>query len=78
MPEMALMPITPSRQKLCLCQHPHQLLDVARITPDDQRRQVLDGADDSARLPLQRRLAPTLEPRLSVGPGRTPSSASRR
>ena len=38
------------------------LLDVARILADQQRLEVLDGADDRARLPFQRGLAPPDEP----------------
>src|SRR5258708_155629 len=37
--------------------------DIARITADDERSQVLDRADDGARLPFERRLAPTVEAR---------------
>ena len=34
------------------------LLDVAGVLPDQQRLEVFEGADDGARLPFQRRLAP--------------------
>ncbi len=40
------------------------LLDVARVAPDQQRRQVLDGADHGARLPFERRLAPAEQARI--------------
>ena len=44
-----------------LGQHADQLLDVARVAAEQERRQVLDGADHRARLPLQRRLAPAVQ-----------------
>ena len=58
------MPMTPRRQKRVLLHDPHRLLDVARIAADQQRREILDGADDGARLPFERRLAPAVEARL--------------
>ncbi len=44
-----------------LGQHPHDLLDVAGVAADDQRRQVFDRAKDGSRLPVQAGLAPTVE-----------------
>ena len=35
-----------------------------RVLADEQLREVLDRADDGARVPLERRLAPALEPGL--------------
>ena len=58
MPLIAVLPITPMRQKPCLFITPHELLDVARVVPDHQRFEVLHRADHGARLPFQRRLAP--------------------
>ncbi len=34
------------------------MLDVSRVFSDEHRREILDGADDGAGLPFQRRLAP--------------------
>ena len=39
------------------------LLDVARITAQDQGREIVDRPDDGTRLPFERRLAPTDESR---------------
>ena len=47
-----------------LVHHAIGLLDVARIAADEQRRQILHGADDGARLPFEGGLAPAVEPRL--------------
>ena len=47
-----------------LGEHPYQLLDVARVATEHERRQVLDRTGDRARLPLERRLAPAVETRL--------------
>src|SRR5664279_145555 len=44
--------------------HLPQILDARRIFADEQRRQVLDRADDAPRVPLQRRLAPPPQPGL--------------
>ncbi len=44
-----------------LLQHAHGLFDVARVAAQQQRRKILDGADDRPGLPLQRRLAPSHE-----------------
>jgi hypothetical protein len=44
-----------------LLQHPHRLLDVARIAADQKRSEVLDGTDDGLGLPFERRLAPAVE-----------------
>ena len=44
----------------------HRLLDVARVAADEERREIVDGADDGARLPFERRLAPAVEPSSSV------------
>jgi hypothetical protein len=42
--------------------HLEQVLDAPRILADEKRREILDAADDRARLPLDGRLAPTNEP----------------
>src|SRR5258708_14392649 len=47
-----------------LHQHAQVLLDVARIAADQHRLQILHRADDRARLPLERCLAPAVESRL--------------
>ncbi len=52
----------PHAPEALLVHHAIGLLDVARIAADQERRQVLHGADDRARLPLERRLAPAVEP----------------
>jgi hypothetical protein len=44
--------------------HLPQVLDARRILADQQRRKVLDRADDAARVPLERRLAPAVQARL--------------
>ena len=44
--------------------HLPEVLDPGRILPDDQLGDVLDRADDGARVPLERRLAPAVEPGL--------------
>ena len=41
--------------------HLPQVLDPRRVLADDQLREVLDRADDGARVPLERRLAPAVE-----------------
>ena len=52
------------------------LLDVAGILPDQQRLEILDGADDGAGLPFQRRFAPAEQARARrFRRGRTPSCA---
>src|SRR5882672_8404412 len=52
MPEIAEVPMTPSRQQL----------DVAGIAADDERFEVLDGAIHRPGLPLQCRFTPPIEP----------------
>ena len=42
--------------------HLPEVLDPRRVLADDERREVLDRADDSPRVPLERRLAPAVEP----------------
>ena len=42
----------------------HGLLDIARIAPQEQRLEVLHCADHGSRLPLERRLAPAVQPGL--------------
>ena len=44
--------------------HLPEVLDPGRVLADDQLGEVLDRADDGARVPLERRLAPAVEPRL--------------
>ena len=55
------MPITPRRQKPCLVSTRTSCSMSRGSRPSTQRRQVLDRADDRARLPLERRLAPAEE-----------------
>ena len=55
-------PDRPEPPERLLLHDPHGLFDVARITSDEQRRQILHGADDRARLPLQRGFAPAVKP----------------
>jgi len=47
-----------------LLHDPDELLDVARITPEEKRCEILDGAGHSARLPFEGRFAPAVETRL--------------
>src|SRR4029450_1239374 len=44
--------------------HLPEVLDPGRVLADDQLGDVLDRADDGARVPLERRLAPAVQPRL--------------
>ena len=44
--------------------HLPEVLDPRRVLADDQLRDVLDGSDDRARVPLERRLAPAVQPGL--------------
>ena len=44
--------------------HLPQMLDAPRIFPHDERRQILEGADHAARVPLEGSLAPAKQPRL--------------
>ena len=44
--------------------HLPEVLDPGRILADDQLRNVLDGADDCAGVPLERRLTPAVQPGL--------------
>src|SRR5262249_5178499 len=44
--------------------HLPQMLDAARVFPDQQWRQVLDGPDHAARMPFQGRFAPAEQARL--------------
>ena len=44
--------------------HLPEVLDPGRVLADDQLGDVLDRADDRARVPLERRLAPAVEPGL--------------
>ena len=46
--------------------HLPEMLDARRVFADDQLGEVLDGADDRARVPLERRLAPAVRPSWSV------------
>src|SRR5436309_3428203 len=41
--------------------HLPEMLDARRVFADEQLAEVLDRADDAARVPLQRRLAPAPE-----------------
>ena len=41
--------------------HLPQVLDPRRVLADDERREILDRADDSPCVPLERGLAPTVE-----------------
>ena len=43
--------------------HLPEVLDPRRVLADDQLGEVLDGADDRPRVPLERRLAPAVEAR---------------
>ena len=52
------MPITPRRQKLCFFITRTACSMSRGSRPEQQRREILDGADDRAGLPLERRLAP--------------------
>jgi hypothetical protein len=42
--------------------HLPEVLDPRRVLADDQLGQILDGADDRPRVPLERRLTPAVEP----------------
>src|SRR5258705_13706894 len=47
-----------------LLHDPDELLDVAGITPEEERCEILDGAGHSGRLPFEGRFAPAVETRL--------------
>ena len=44
--------------------HLPEVLDPRRVFADEQLREILDRADDGARVPLERRLAPAVQPGL--------------
>ena len=44
--------------------HLPEVLDPGRVLADDQLCNVLDGTDDGAGVPLERRLAPAVQPGL--------------
>ena len=58
MPDIALMPMTPSRQKQCFFITRTACSMSRGSRPMSSGFEILDGADDGAGLPFQRRLAP--------------------
>ena len=68
MPEIADRPIMPGRKNGLSVQLLIEVLDAGGIVADDEGLQILDGADDGARLPLESMPRPSQSGRVCRSP----------